>query len=124
MNTMEQQSEIQRTSVIERSYSATPERVFAAFSDPAKKRRWFVESDNHEVEHYEMDFRVGGKELARFRFKPGSPLKGLTCTNDGGYLDIVPDRRLVLASTMAIGEKRISASLTTFEFLPSKAGTD
>jgi hypothetical protein len=25
---------------------------------------------------------------------------------------------------MAIGEKRISASLTTFEFLPSKTGTD
>jgi hypothetical protein len=31
---------------------------------------------------------------------------------------------VVLASTMAIGGKPISASLVTFEFLPSGTGTD
>ncbi|MCU1276447.1 MAG: hypothetical protein JWO48_3878, partial [Bryobacterales bacterium] len=30
-----------------------------------------------------MHFRVGGKERARFRFKEGTPLKGIACTNDG-----------------------------------------
>jgi uncharacterized protein YndB with AHSA1/START domain len=121
---MEQQSVIHSTFVIERSYPATPERVFAAFADPAKKRRWFVEGDHHEVEHYEMDFRVGGKERARFRFKDGTPLKGIACINDASYQDIVPNRRVVLASTMTVGEKCISASLVTVEFLPSEAGTD
>jgi len=121
---MEQQSAIHSTFVIERSYPVKPERVFAAFSDPAKKRRWFVESDHHDVEHFEMDFRVGGKERARFRFKPGTPVQGLACTNDASYQDIVPNRRIVQASTMTLGEKCISASLTTFEFLPSITGTD
>ena len=121
---MEERSVIHSTFVIERSYPATPERVFAAFADPAKKRRWFVEGDHHEVEHFEMDFRVGGKERARFRFKEGTPLKGIACTNDASFQDIVPNRRVVTASTMTVGEKCISASLVTIELLPSKTGTD
>ena len=124
MRTMEERSVIHSTFVIERSYPATPERVFAAFADPAKKRRWFVEGDGHEVEHYELDFRVGGKERARFRFKDGTPLRGIACTNDTSYQDIVPNRRVVLASTMTVGDRCISASLVTVELLRSETGTD
>jgi len=121
---MEDPSVIHSTFVIERSYPVAPERVFAAFTDPIQKRRWFVESGGHEVEHFEMDFRVGGKERARFRFKEGTPLEGIACTNDASYQDIVPNRRVVLAATMTIGDKCISASLATFEFLRTEAGTD
>jgi uncharacterized protein YndB with AHSA1/START domain len=121
---MEKRSVIHSTFVIERSYPATPERVFGAFADPASKRRWFVEGEGHQVEHYELDFRVGGKELARFHFKEGTPVAGLACKNDTIYQDIVPNRRIVIASTMTVGEKRISASLGTLEFLPSENGTD
>ena len=114
---MEKRSTIHSTFVIERSYPAAAERVFDAFADPTKKRRWFVESGKNDIEQYDLDFRVGGAERARFRFKDGSPLKGIACTNDVLYLDIVPDRRIVFASTMTLGEKRISASLATIEAL-------
>jgi len=119
-----EKSVIHHTFVIERSYPAKPERVFAAFADPIKKRRWFVEGDHHEVEHHELDFRVGGKESARFRFKPGTPVAGLVCKNETSYLSIVPSSRVVFVSTMTIAENIISASLGTIELLPTAAGTD
>lgn len=115
---------IHNTFVLERSYTAKPERVFSAFADTAKKRRWFIESDHHTVEHYEMDFRVGGKESARIRLGPGTPVSGLACTNDITYLGILPDRRIVFVSTMSIEDRCISASLCTFELLPTDKGTD
>ena len=66
---MEERSVIHSTFVIERSYPATPERVFTAFADPAKKRRWFVDDRGIGVEGFEMDFRVGGSEHRPISFQ-------------------------------------------------------
>jgi len=111
------------TFVIERSFPQGPERVFAAFSDPAKKRKWFADSRSMELEKYELDFRAGGSEVTGSRFKEGSPFPGVVMTNHSTYLDIVPNERIVLAYTMTIGENRISASLATIELVADEAGT-
>jgi uncharacterized protein YndB with AHSA1/START domain len=113
------------TFVIERSFPAAPQQVFRALSDPARKRRWFAEGEGFEVVEFEMDFRVGGFERSRFRFKASAaPIpEGTPCANDTVYLDIVPGQRIVLAYTMTIGERRISASQATFELLPAGTGT-
>lgn len=121
---MPQPSVLHHTFVLERSFPVPPSRVFAAFADPAQKRCWFVESDRNPVEHFQMDFRAGGTELARIRFGPGTPVAGMICTNEIRYLHIVPNARIVFASTMTIGDHCISASLATFELLPTEAGTD
>lgn len=116
---MNKSTVIHNTFVIERSYPATPERVFDAFADPVKKRRWCVEGEGFTIDHFEMDFRIGGAEQSRFRFKDGPPI---SC--DVIYQDIVPGQRLIFAYKMTIGGQPLSASLTTIEFLPNGDGTE
>ena len=111
------------TFTIERNYPVPPERVFAAFADPAKKRRWYAEGNNRRPEVYELDFRVGGTERTQSRMGPNTPFPGAAITNHTIYQDIVLNSRIVFAYTMSLGDKRFSASLATVEFLPSDSGT-
>jgi uncharacterized protein YndB with AHSA1/START domain len=115
---MTERSVAHATFTIERSYDAPPARVFRAFADPAIKRRWFVEGEGWQVEEFKADFRVGGAETSRFRFRGGELIR-----NDTVYQDIVPDQRIITAYTMTVGENRISASLATTQFEPAGAGT-
>ena len=73
-------SEIKRRScqhatfVIERTYAASPARVFAAWADPAVKARWFNGPSAWQSQGYVLDFRVGGREHLRTGAPGGSPV--------------------------------------------------
>jgi uncharacterized protein YndB with AHSA1/START domain len=103
---------------IERSYAAPPAKVFAAFADPAIKRRWFAEGEGWTVEQFDVDFRVGGFERSRFRYQGGPPI-----TNESVYQVIQPNERIILAYAMAIDGVPLSGSLLTMEYLPEGSGT-
>ncbi len=98
------------TFVIERTYSVSPTRVFAAWAHPEAKAQWFPKPD-------EFDFRVGGREFNR------SSYEGAIYTYDAHYQDIVPDQRIVYTYIMDRDETRISISVTTVEFKPAGPGT-
>ncbi len=117
MTTQQQHSVTHATFVIERSYPASPARVFQAFADPALKQRWFGGDDLPNV-HHELDFRIGGHEVNR-----GGPPDGPLFTYEATYQDIVPDRRIVTTYAMDMGETRISASVATVELMPEGSGT-
>jgi len=106
------------TFVIDRSYDASPARVFAAWADQAAKSRWFGAPDDWETAEYALDFRVGGREINRAA-APGEPVY----TYEARYADIVPDQRIAYTYTMDCDDTRISVSVTTVEFKPASAGT-
>ena len=100
---------------LERSYPAPPARVFAAWADPAAKARWFAGGSGSG---HQLDFRVGGREVAR-----GGPDGGPVMTFESFYRDIVPEERIVYSSTMSAGDDVMTVSLTTVEFSPAEGGT-
>ena len=117
-------SVIHATAVIEKSYSKPVDQVFAAFSDPAKKRRWYAERSSNEVEKFEMDFRPGGSETLAYRLGANSPFPNALISNSETFQDIVPNKRIVAASSSSFEGRCFSVSLITFEFLATEKGTD
>jgi uncharacterized protein YndB with AHSA1/START domain len=115
---MSERSVTHATFVVERIYAASPARVFAAWANPAAKARWFIGPDEWETAAFDLDFRVGGREINR-----GGPPDGPVHVFHGYYQDIVPDQRIVYTYDMHLDQTRISVSLATVEFQPVGKGT-
>ena len=115
---MSERSVTHASFVIERNYDAPPARVFAACSDPAIKKRWFVGPDNWADSDYKLDFRVGGQET-----NTGGAKGGPVYTYRATIQDIVPDQRIVSTYEMAMDGKRISVSVATLELETDGTGT-
>lgn len=103
---------------IQRTYDASPARVYAALTNIDEKANWFVGPAGYVTLERTMDVRVGGKE----RVKGGWP-DGSTSDFQATYHDVVPDARLVYSYEMYLGERRISISLATITLSPLDSGT-
>ncbi len=103
------------TFTLERTYPASPGRVFAAWADPAAKARWFGRPG---TEH-ELDFRPGGREVAIRPAGDGRP----ELRFESAYRDIVANRRIVYVSTMYSDGRPVTVSLTSVQFEAAGDGT-
>jgi uncharacterized protein YndB with AHSA1/START domain len=104
------------TIVLERTFSASPARVFAAWSRADVRRLWMAPSDQWEVAELREDFRVSGSGSMRFGPKGNPHLWAET-----HYLDIVDEQRIVMAGTMFDSNVAISCSLATVELFATGA---
>jgi uncharacterized protein YndB with AHSA1/START domain len=103
---------------LERVFSASPREVFNAFADPEVKREWFAAADGRSASDYELDFRVGGREVARITSADGTARTIVT-----RYHDIVQNDRIVYSYEVYRGDLRLSVSLATVELFPEDEGT-
>ena len=115
---------VHATCVVERGFTKPSSAVFAALSEPGKIRRWMGGGQHSTLLEFASDFREGGAQLLRYKMGPETPIAGAIITNEGRFQQIVPGERIVIASTMRMGERIFSASQVTFELLPAGDRTD
>lgn len=121
---------------IKRTYPATPERVFAAFTTKEAKEIWGdtgdlspvggetggetggeAGADTDSTSESEFDFRAGGRERFSFGYN------GIAYRYDALYYDIVPAQRIIYSYEMYANDARISVSVATIEFAAAGDGT-
>jgi uncharacterized protein YndB with AHSA1/START domain len=106
------------TVVVERRFPVAVATVFAAFADAEQRARWHFPGEDWELVEFEQDFRVGGREHSRFGPKGEANLR-----EEGLFLDIVENTRIVSCGTMHQDDLRISVTLCTVEFDSDGDGT-
>ncbi len=106
------------TIVLRRTYNASRERVFRAFTDPEDIKRWYAPVDGWTVSVAEIDLRVGG--TYHFEFGPPGEKQVVEI---GRYVEIVDGEKLVTTLDL---EGRIAEEHTTvvIEFLDRGGSTE
>jgi uncharacterized protein YndB with AHSA1/START domain len=100
---------------IRRRLTATPAKVYAAWTDPAKMMRWFG-PEQAETLHAETEPRVGGRFRVLMRTSDGEEHDV-----SGVYREVVPDEKLVFTWAWRSTPER--ESLVTVALKSDGAGT-
>ena len=109
---MPERTVVHSTFTLEHTYTRPPARVFAAWSDPALKGRWFGGGTDETPVDFDTNFRVGGTEQIR---------------GDDSFVarfhEILPDERIAFTYDLSFGGPLVSVSLATVEFHPADGGS-
>jgi uncharacterized protein YndB with AHSA1/START domain len=106
------------TIVVEKTYDASPARVFEALRDPEARKQWGPPNDRIEIVFEATDFRVGGRDIS------WCGLKGAANFHvEAVYCDIVENSRVIFVETVQDAGVRLAVSLITFALTPDGGGT-
>ena len=97
-------------------FDASPERVFDAWLDPEKARRWLFATPTGQMVRADIDARVGGSFNFTDRREVGD------VEHVGTYLEIDRPRRLVF--TFAVPKFSAQYTKVTIEIAPSSGGCE
>jgi uncharacterized protein YndB with AHSA1/START domain len=105
---------------IRRTFKASRERVFRAFTDPVELKKWFRAGDDYTTPRTEVELRTGGS----YRWTMKSKEAGVEHTACGIYREITPPEKLVFTLDWE-GDARMGVeSLVTVELSEQAGGTE
>jgi uncharacterized protein YndB with AHSA1/START domain len=101
---------------IERTFAASAEEVFDAWTSPEVMRRWLHPAPDWETPEAEVDLRVGGKVRVVMRRPDGTEIEAL-----GEYTLI--DRPHLLVMTWTFGDEPSNEQVIELSFSESEGST-
>ena len=105
--------------VVRRTYDASRDRIYRAWTDPDDLCRWYTPFPRTPVKVLEFDLRVGG----RYRVEFGEP--GETpYIETGEYREIAPPSKLVFATRLEHAGEVIADTMCTIELIERGTQTE
>lgn len=108
----------QGTVDITKTFAAPVANVFAAWSEEAAQRAWGDPGPDWQMHFERFRFTVGESDICRF-----GPKDGPIYRNENHYLEIIPDNRIVYASTLGEEGALTFAGTVVVTFAPVEGGT-
>jgi uncharacterized protein YndB with AHSA1/START domain len=105
--------------VIKRTFAATIERVYQAWTDPAQMARWYAPNERWKSCEVVADPTPGGRYDLTWRHLDGDTLRV-----GGQYLEIVPNVRLSFTWAMVGGEQPGEDMRVTVDLRAVPEGTE
>ncbi len=102
--------------ILKRRLKASPEQVYAAWTDPAKLQQWFRPASGSVFAGAELDVRGGGGYTIAVRTKDGEHHRV-----SGVYREVTPGRKLVFTWNSGCGPE--TKSLVTVLIRPDGDGS-